>query len=265
MSIEALQWAWKVEGLKMAPKFVLISLADYADESGSCFPGQEKIAERTSCSVDTVARSIRVLEDAGLLRREKRRKEGGYRTSDRFYLAVGSLPRNLPGSGLPRNEGDSHPANDPILTPQFAGVSPSNNPQSEPSDIKANAEEDFEAWWKLYPRKASKGSARKAYRTARKKVSAEILSDGVSRFAAQVRANGTEQQFIAHASTWLNGERWLDEPEQPRNAAQSAASRALAVDLGCNTTRPEIVPQIAVERPSAIGPSILGEMNQGRW
>lgn len=245
-------------------------LADYADEEGSCFPGQEKIAERVACSVDTVARSLKTLEDAGLLRREKRRNESGYRTSDRFFLAVGSQPRNLPGSDLTRNGEDSCPANAPILTPQIAGVSPSSNPQIDPSENMATVaaaseiDDEFEEWWKLYPRKAGKGQARKAYRSARKKIGRagrDVLTAGVVRFAEQTRANGTEQQFIAHASTWLNGERWLDEPEQPRIQGSSPASRALSVDLGGSSTLPEI----GRERGAQSVPSILGELEGGRW
>ncbi len=67
----------------------------------------------------------------------------------------------------------------------------------------------FEAWWQSCPRKIGKGQARIAYRSARKKVSAETLRAGIEKFAEQCA--GKEKQFIPYPSTWLNGERWTDE------------------------------------------------------
>lgn len=72
--------------------------------------------------------------------------------------------------------------------------------------------DDFEEWWQEYPRKKGKGTALRAYRTARKKISAEELLDAVQHFAIQVK--GKDQTFTPHASTWLNGERWNDEDDQ---------------------------------------------------
>lgn len=261
-----MQWVWDLDGLKAGPKFVLLALADFADEEGSCFPGQEKIASRVACSVDTVARSIRTLEDLGLLSRTARRKEGGYRTSDRFTLHVGAQPRKLPGSDLTRNETDSHPANAPILTPQIAGVTPSKNPQIEPS-VVITLESAFDDWWKVYPKKAGKGQARKAFKAAAAKISKDLpealqlLLAGAVAYAAQEKAAGTEPRFIKHPATWLNGECWTDEAIAAPVGPQSAASRALAVDLGDSSSGANIGPQIAAQR---VSPSLLGEIAAGR-
>lgn len=74
-----------------------------------------------------------------------------------------------------------------------------------------DATEGFEAWWKLYPRKVGKGQARKAYTSALKKADADTLADSAEAYGQKVI--GTDPRFIAHPATWLNGERWLDEPE----------------------------------------------------
>jgi len=44
-------------------------------------------------------------------------------------------------------------------------------------------------------------------------VSMGVLTEAVGRFA--VRCRGKDAAYIPHASTWLNGERWLDEDERP--------------------------------------------------
>lgn len=88
MSYKATNWAWEL-GLKMPEKFVLVALADMADEQQSCYPGQQTLSSMTGASESTVRRALKKLEDGGLLTREERRTKGGYRTSDRYVLQVG--------------------------------------------------------------------------------------------------------------------------------------------------------------------------------
>lgn len=88
MSYKALGWAWEMRGLNSSEKFVLVALADLADEQNSCFPGQEYLAGMIGASVSTVRRSLKSLEKAGLIERSERRRSSGYRTSDRYYLRV---------------------------------------------------------------------------------------------------------------------------------------------------------------------------------
>lgn len=120
MSNEAVSWAFKVDGLTMTQKFVLVALADWADEENSCFPGQKKLAGKTNSSVATVRRALDALEDQGLISRERRTRKSGYRTSDRFFLSVGSLPLNLPTAQSDyKAESASLPLIDATLTAQI--------------------------------------------------------------------------------------------------------------------------------------------------
>jgi hypothetical protein len=75
--------------------------------------------------------------------------------------------------------------------------------------------DEFETWWNEYPRKVAKGTALKAWKGAISKTSFDVLLDSVKAYAVKV-AN-IEQQYILHAATWLNGERWNDEPEPVRH------------------------------------------------
>jgi len=77
---------------------------------------------------------------------------------------------------------------------------------------KVVKENEFDDWWSLVPRKVGKGDARKAFKAARKKTDAETLKAGIIRYAREVA--GKDDEFIAHPAKWLNGERWLDEPER---------------------------------------------------
>lgn len=68
----------------------------------------------------------------------------------------------------------------------------------------------FDAFWELYPRKVSKGTARRAYAAARKKASDEVILDGLRAHLPDLLSR--DMGYRPHASTWLNGERWADDP-----------------------------------------------------
>lgn len=91
MSNRALTWAFTTP-LPTSPKFVLVVLADLADEADSCFPGQERIAASTGCSTRTVRRALEELEEIGYIERVRRHRMNGSRTSDRYVLRVGWTP-----------------------------------------------------------------------------------------------------------------------------------------------------------------------------
>ena len=71
--------------------------------------------------------------------------------------------------------------------------------------------DDFELFWKHFPRKVAKAEARKAFvQTQKIRPPIEVLLKAIK------AACGTEQwmrsggMFIPHAATWLRGERWED-------------------------------------------------------
>lgn len=66
MSHAATTWAYRQE-LDAGPKFVLVALADFADENASCYPGQERIAKMTGLHRSSVVRHMQTLEDLGLI------------------------------------------------------------------------------------------------------------------------------------------------------------------------------------------------------
>jgi hypothetical protein len=74
----------------------------------------------------------------------------------------------------------------------------------------------FEGFYSAFPKKVGKGSAKKAYRNALKRASAEEILAGAKRYAAQ-RA-GQDPQYTAGPAPWLNADRWLDEPDRKPGA-----------------------------------------------
>ncbi len=79
---------------------------------------------------------------------------------------------------------------------------------------KKAGDENFETFWRAYPRRADKGHARTAYGRALQKVAAEVILAAATAYA--VTRLGQDPKFTALASTWLNGERWSDEAQPLR-------------------------------------------------
>ncbi|MCR8492778.1 YdaU family protein [Ochrobactrum sp. WV_118_8] len=83
--------------------------------------------------------------------------------------------------------------------------------------IKPDFDSEFEQqFWPIYPRRVGKGQALKAFRSARKQAELETILAGVRRYADD--RQGESPEFTKHASTWLNGQCWLDETV-PKRAA----------------------------------------------
>jgi hypothetical protein len=81
---------------------------------------------------------------------------------------------------------------------------------------------DFAAFWAIYPRKEGKGAARNAYRKALQNVPAETIRKAAERYRDDPNR---DPAYTAHASTWLNQERWDDAPLPNRQAATAGDKR----------------------------------------
>lgn len=97
MSVRAISWAWTVPDLTPALRLTLIALADYADEEWSCFPSQATLAEQVGVSRRTMVRLLKALEDRDLIVRERRSRENGSRSSDRFVVQGANLSGDTRG------------------------------------------------------------------------------------------------------------------------------------------------------------------------
>lgn len=118
----------------------------------------------------------------------------------------------------------------PVTVSPAPSLSPPDPPNPAPTPVSVNTSREREAreeaawgkFWADYPRKVCKAEARKAFTKAWRKLppfdEEAVLIGGLER----AKAAWVDAQFIPHAATWLNGERWQDEPTvielQPRKA-----------------------------------------------
>jgi hypothetical protein len=69
----------------------------------------------------------------------------------------------------------------------------------------------FDDFWRAYPRRVGRGAAVKSWEKMTKalKIDPADIMRGVHVYAAAMR--GKDIQYVAHATTWLNQQRWLDD------------------------------------------------------
>lgn len=78
---------------------------------------------------------------------------------------------------------------------------------------KIDFDAEFDALWKIYPRKVGKAKALQHYKKYRKtkNSSFEDVKEGIEKFNKYIKLNNIDVKFIPHGSTWFNQKRWDDE------------------------------------------------------
>lgn len=203
------------------------------------------IAAQNGCGTESVMTALQELEAHGYLRREPQDRTGG-RFGDVTYIvtdlpAASGKPEH--GDGVPVNrvranrvranrvretgthkktkfqedqdqeDQKDHPSPDGDAVPDDGALFPVASPAATRLATQRAYEAEFtDQFWPLYPRKVGKLAAQAAFARARRNgATLEQLMAGAAEFAKAVA--GRPAQYIAHATTWLNGGRWMDEAE----------------------------------------------------
>lgn len=241
MSTIIMSQCWPLEGMSIAQKAVLISLADNANDQGVCWPAIATIAKRVCASERAVQTAIKWLEDAGAL---QTKRTTGRSTSYTVTPAAYSPPQEMhprtactPAGNAPQQNLHPTPAGDAPHPRSKCGGPPQEmhpnrkEPTKEPSGNRqgaparggkaAKSSALFDRFWQAYPKKAAKAEAEKAFaKLDIDEGKLGMLLAAIAKQAAQPEWREEGGKFIPHPATWLNGARWLDEaaPQQPAAA-----------------------------------------------
>lgn len=217
MSIKIMSWVWENSPCKGSALLIHLAFADFADDEGTCWPSQARLADKARCTVENVRLTTRQLEEQGLIELvEKSNGRGSHKY--RVNTPVSQPPKIF---GPPKSQGGDSP-NLKGVTPQNSFLRTINEPSKEPPSFSVIASLDhFEEFWDVYPRKVGKKAATTAFVKACRKASAQAIIDGARRFAADPNR---EEQFTPHPTTWLNQGRWEDDP-LPTRAVKSSGTR----------------------------------------
>lgn len=140
MSIEAISWAFKREIENSGAKFVLVALANHANDENCSWPSVKTIERITGIKPRTIAQHLNFLEEEGFIRRKPRFLPNGGQTSSLYEICM------APSSPLPLNQGG-----DDITAGPFLNLldEPKENPlPSSPkaANVGPEVKEVFEFW-----------------------------------------------------------------------------------------------------------------------
>ena len=159
-----------------------------------------QIERQTGMGEYAITSAIKTLEELGWLRTDRPRENGKFLA--KTYTILNPATRD-----------DSSMESSQMVQSRDL----KKNTKTENTNIKnlAHSENErlFDEFWKIYPRKVAKATARKSF--IRRQNKDEII-EGAKRLAAD--PNLPETQFIPHPATWLNREGWLDDPYPPKEA-----------------------------------------------
>lgn len=200
-----------------------------------CFPSQRRISELVGAAQRSIARPLIELEAAGWVEKFKRTKSDGSPDSNGWWVRTSSVGSTRQNADLPAEERGPSPL---VRAPNESN---GNESKERPvvveddarvelplEDLRAPSDEElFEEWWSVYPRKASKGGARAAYKSARRKTSAASLLEGARRYADDPNR---DPSYTKHAATWLNSECWNDPPLPARRGPTRPQPVGVVVD-----------------------------------
>ena len=140
-----------------------------------------------------ISRLLRELEDEGVLTSGNYNKHPYDRTKW-YSLNEKSLVKNLTMENKEPNKTESE-SEQPI---------PDINSDSKP-DKKNVYTEEFETFWKDYPRRVNKAGAFKCWKARiKEKVDIDTLMLCLKNYKARLTADGTEFKFTMHPTTFLN-------------------------------------------------------------
>ena len=254
--------------------------------TGMCFPSARRLGEMTGLHDRSVWRVLGLLEEKGLITRINRELDRGGKSSNRYLHHLSepvppptSLPMTEPAQPYeeiytpPYDKNDIAPMtqqhtpydkNDTLTIEENHRREPREDnthgqlfeltetePTPKPAKPKKPAlgeyTEAFEDFWKIYPSNRGKAAAFKAWGKAKKRgATEEQLKTAAAAYAGYVARLNRAEEHIKHASSWLNQDEWLDEPDsyKVKPAAGSFARRAAGTvnALNPNTPPPTQIP-----------------------
>lgn len=145
MSVRVSTWAWK-QPVGANAKLVLLALADQSNDQGQCWPRQSTLVAKCGLSERALRAHVESLESGGYIKRERRHRSDGTRTSDLYTLA---LPADFAGGTAdyrqisPRLSADLAKPTGKSRRSLIKAVEPSSEPSGEPGVLPPKNSRDF--------------------------------------------------------------------------------------------------------------------------
>lgn len=219
-------------------RHVFEDLLKLADQDGVVDMTHESIARITNVPIEIINHAISVLEapdpksrkpddDGRRIRLIDEHRDWGW-----FIVNYGYY-RSIVSSEQKREH-----ARDRMRKFRDAHATPGN---ASPSVSVVPSDNSFDQFWTAYPRKCGKGAAQKAWNKVKGKPDIAVILKAVEEQMKSDQWRKDGGQYIPMPATWLNQERWNDDPTSWYSAQKSKPATFITVhDL---RTRLEILKQ----------------------
>lgn len=206
-----------------------ICLCRHANRNQECFPSVELMKEEMRVSRDTIMRGIKKLREVNIITVQRKRRKNGRWPANTYVLLDKSEWKKIQvaDGDLVTLTTDSKTASQVAHSDVDYRVAHSESPSrpkrkvrvadSETKDTHLKDTQDkvmlrFEEFWEAYPKKKSKGYARKAW--LKINPDDELFKKILEALSRAKRSDDWMKdagQFIPYPATWLNAEGWEDE------------------------------------------------------
>ena len=238
MSVFHLNLAFRSDVSRSSSKFVLVALADYANEDGEAYPSVETLCNKTALNRKTVLAALRLLFEGGFICDTGRRR-GSTGQVKVYKLSLGngtnngtvkeSQKRNSTKNGTVPKTDMKKPKNGTLKESQKRDIEPSVLlTTSEPPVLSSSVQDLFNSVAVNFPNVLKLNKSRIA---AIKKLSISDLPTLDAWEAYFVKANSSA--FLAGASGWVANFDWLLKPANVVKVAEgNYDNRVSCVDDG---------------------------------
>ena len=196
--------------LKPLARLLFAEITALCNKEGYCWASNQYFADLYEVDKTTVSGWIGQLKARGYLTVQLQYKKGSKQILNRYIKINGEGIDEITKTSFQKDV-------DPI--DQKTKVNTKTNTKT---NITVNNVDDFDSFWKFYPRKASKDAARKAWIKLRPDVHVmQMIADNVKERVEKGEWRKDNQSFILHASTYLNQKRWEDEVVDQQTQTQT--------------------------------------------
>ena len=210
MSVKIIADVWHKSKAKGTARLVMLAIADHCNPSGIAWPSLTRLASYVNVNRRNTINAINQLVKMGELTRIETGQTGRATT---YKITLGSVG------------GDTGVAGDTSVATDTQVVSEETPQPSLNRHITIYKEKpNFEDFWKAYPKKVGRGVARQSYLKALKKVSHNEIMKGLVNY-------NPDPEYTCNPSTWLNQERWSDEPDNRIPISTSGRKRQKGGEL----------------------------------
>ena len=201
MSIETMNSVWRNSKSTGRARLVLLSIADHQGELGA-WPSIETLAKMVNSSPRSVQRDIQDLIKLGELEVEFRSAPtyGPYK-ANRYWVKLPGVTNQVPEvtkTALEVTDLDSE-VTESASEVTAGGVLTLNRTLKE--TLTKQADESFETFWNLYPKKVAKADALKAWKQVLKKKTADEMI-GITKAYSESKL--PDMTYIPYPASWLN-------------------------------------------------------------